>query len=485
MRTYNFFAHDVPYWIIMATVPFIRHWRLTLFFLGPLWAMWPAYFLVNNRFAWLDFYLGATLLAACAIGFAWMSAWMPWDDIDRLVRYLTSPRADRKTLRHFDKRWPAYMESAGLSRKSLDGSGEVVVPPLYGLEFNERRQLVVRPGMLLGQTIDDWEAALEKLRTATGALRARCVTDDHRTGLAIVFSFDDALAETSKLELPAKEVAISTDTAQLGFDEDGNPWNLDLRISTLTAGATGAGKGSVMWQTIVSQGPNVAAGLVQLQGIDLKGGMELSLGLPMFTRYATEMPEAVLLLEEAAQQCKDRAKRMAGISRMHHATVDEPMVMVVIDELANLVAYQTDRDLLRRAEAALAILLTQGRAVGFYVFGFLQDPRKEVLKMRNLFPQSIALRLDSAEEGAMMLSHDAVRAGARCENIPKSQPGVGYVLADNGQVTRVRAAYVPDEQIREAAELFPAPNRLPIVVPDIEPKPTRRTRTRAEGSEAA
>ena len=156
--------------------------------------------------------------------------------------------------------------------------------------------------------------------------------------------------------------------------------------------------------------------------------------------------------------------------------------MVVIDELANLVAYQTDRDLLRRAEAALAILLTQGRAVGFYVFGFLQDPRKEVLKMRNLFPQSIALRLDSSEEGAMMLSHEAVRAGARCENIPMSQPGVGYVLRDHGQVTRVRAAYVPDDQIREAAERFPAPVRVPVVVPEIEP---RTRRTRADRSEAA
>lgn len=482
MHTYDLLAHQIPGRIVLMTAPFVRHWRLSLFFLGPLWAMWPAYFFICAQYAWVDRYLGASLLVACAVGLAWMSMWAPWDDIDRLVRYLTSPRADRNALRDFDKRWPLYVESAGLCRKSLDGSGAVVVPPLYGLEFNDRRQLVARPGLLLGQTVDDWEAALETLRTAAGALRARVVTDDHRTGVAIVFSFDDALARPSKLELPAADVAVSTDTAQLGFDEDGNPWELNLRVSTLTAGATGAGKGSVMWQAIVSQGPNVAAGLVQLQGIDLKGGMELSLGLPMFTRYATELPEAVVLLEEAAQQCKDRAKRMAGISRMHHATVEEPMVMVVIDELANLVAYQTDRDLLRRAEAALAILLTQGRAVGFYVFGFLQDPRKEVLKMRNLFPQSIALRLDSSEEGAMMLSHDAVRAGARCENIPMSQPGVGYILRDNGHVTRVRAAYVPDEQIREAAERFPAPVRVPVVVPEIEP---RTRRTRADRSEAA
>jgi len=43
--------------------------------------------------------------------------------------------------------------------------------------------------------------------------------------------------------------------------------------------------------------------------------------------------------------------------------------------------------------SALATLTTQGRAVGYSVVAALQDPRKDVLTIRNLFPDRIAMRL--------------------------------------------------------------------------------------------
>jgi S-DNA-T family DNA segregation ATPase FtsK/SpoIIIE len=52
-----------------------------------------------------------------------------------------------------------------------------------------------------------------------------------------------------------------------------------------------------------------------------------------------------------------------------------------------------DRDAKRRIAAALSLLLSQGRAVGVTVIGAVQDPRKEILTVRDLFPTRIALRL--------------------------------------------------------------------------------------------
>jgi DNA segregation ATPase FtsK/SpoIIIE, S-DNA-T family len=58
----------------------------------------------------------------------------------------------------------------------------------------------------------------------------------------------------------------------------------------------------------------------------------------------------------------------------------------------------------------------------------LQDPRKEVMSIRNLFPDRIAMRLD--EPGA----------------------GVGFVrLESDPDPVRVRAAWVSDEDIRAMA----------------------------------
>jgi S-DNA-T family DNA segregation ATPase FtsK/SpoIIIE len=71
----------------------------------------------------------------------------------------------------------------------------------------------------------------------------------------------------------------------VGRREDGQPWAVRLRGShTLVAGATGAGKGSVLWSLIRSLGPGIRDGLVRLWVLDPKGGMELAPGAPLFAR---------------------------------------------------------------------------------------------------------------------------------------------------------------------------------------------------------
>src|SRR5579862_8082206 len=90
-----------------------------------------------------------------------------------------------------------------------------------------------------------------------------------------------------------------------------------------------------------------------------------------------------------------------------------------------------------RILAALATLTTQGRAAGYCVIAALQDPRKEVLNIRNLFPDKIALRLDEPGQADMILG-----AGAR----------VGFVgLEADPDPVRVRAAWVTDDDIRDMA----------------------------------
>ena len=99
------------------------------------------------------------------------------------------------------------------------------------------------------------------------------------------------------------------------------------------------------------------------------------------------------------------------------------------------------------------------------VYGYLQDPRKDTVPQRHLFNQCFALRLREREEVVMVLSEGAVAAGAACHKIPRHTPGIGYVLAENGDVTRVRVAHVPDDMIRALAAHFRAPVQIPVVVP--------------------
>ena len=122
--------------------------------------------------------------------------------------------------------------------------------------------------------------------------------------------------------------------------------------------------------------------------------------------------------------------------------------MVLVDEVAFLTAYQPDRNLKARIMSALATLTTQGRAVGYCVVAALQDPRKDVLTIRNLFPDRIAMRLDEPEQVDMVLGDGARDRGATCELIspdPATGAGVAFVrLESDPDPVRVRAGWVTD-----------------------------------------
>src|ERR1700690_2996621 len=107
-----------------------------------------------------------------------------------------------------------------------------------------------------------------------------------------------------------------------------------------------------------------------------------------------------------------RARLFAGKQRDHRPTAEFPFGVVLGDEVAFLTAYQADRKLRERILAALATLTPQGRAVGYCVVAALQDPRKEVLNIRNLFPDKIALRLDEPTQADLALGDGAPDRGA-------------------------------------------------------------------------
>ncbi|SDD65559.1 FtsK/SpoIIIE domain-containing protein [Auraticoccus monumenti] len=445
-------AEEVWWWLSRTAGYGWRHKRLLL--VGG-WAVLSSW-LLDLGWPWLPLLVVSPVLV--------LLVWERWWPVAFQVQ-VTDRLFRSRTRRWLRRRWASVMEACGLARR-LPSNQSVQVPALVGLAW-EGSQLVASPRLLTGQTVEDFEGAAERLRVALEANRLRVIADPAATGCRLVWSFGDPLAAAFAWPVP-EDQAINLEWLTLGRTEDGQTWRLPLRVSTLVAGSTGAGKGSVLWGTVLSLAPAVRAGLVQLHGVDLKGGMELGLGKPLFTRYATDAGEAVIMLEEAVTACEERAKRLAGNSRLHAPTTDEPLIIFVIDELASLVAYLPDRDLLKRAEAALSRLLSIGRAPGFYVYAFLQDPRKETVRMRHLFTQSMGLRLRDREESAMVLGDGAVASGAACHKIHRSMPGVGYAVGEDGLIVKVRAGFVADDTIRATAARFPTPVQVPIVqaVPD-------------------
>ena len=321
--------------------------------------------------------------------------------------------------------------------------------------------------LVSGQSADDFAARAPNLAHGFGAVLCR-VRSAAPGAVVLEFFRRDALAAI----IPALPIGERADLRALpvGRREDGQPWLVRVHgTHVLIAGSTGAGKAALLWSIVRAMLPAMAAGLVRVQTADPKL-MELAYGRAIFDRYGCYAagPQAIAaMLETAVADMQARATKFAGKHRDHAPTAEHPFVVILVDEVAFLTAYQPDRQLRDRVKAALATLTTQGRAVGFAVVAALQDPRKEVMSIRNLFPDRIAMRLDEPEQVDMVLGDGARDRGATADLIstdPVTGAGVAYVrLADDPDPVRVRAAWASDTDIRAmAAEYAPPPGLRPV-----------------------
>jgi S-DNA-T family DNA segregation ATPase FtsK/SpoIIIE len=371
------------------------------------------------------------------------------------TRYVTTPTRDRLRFWFYRRRWHSVMTLAGLA--PLYG-GRVLLPVLGDVHMDGAVDLVP-VGLATGQSPQDFAGRAEQLAHAFGALLCRVRTD--APGSVVL---ELVRADTLAHPIPALPFPADTDLAGLpvGVRENGAAWLLRLLgTHVLIAGATGAGKGSVIWSMLRALVPAIRGGWVRVWALDPKR-MELSFGRALFDRYADQAAAMVGLLESAVAEMHARAEQFGGRTRTFTPSAAFPFLVVIIDELAFITAYQPGRDLRKRAEAALATLTSQGRSVGVCVVGALQDPRKDVISLRNLFPTRVALRLDESDQVDMVLGDGARDRGALADLIsplPYEGAGVGYVrIEGTPDPVRVRAAYVTDEDIHAmVAAITPAP----------------------------
>jgi FtsK/SpoIIIE family len=351
--------------------------------------------------------------------------------------------------------WPDAVTTAGLAVWSTHRG--VIIPALTSVRTTGTvDRLTVT--MVTGQLADDYAAVGARLAEALSAHSFR-ITRGHRYGqVAITLMRTDPLtAVLGPMAIPA----VPDFTAlPIGIAEDGRSYRLRLAgTQVLVAGATGAGKSSVVWSILRALAGGIASGLVQVWAVDPKGGMELAAGANLFTRFAYTDPAGIAdLLDQALTLARTRAARLRGTTRLLSPSLADPLVVVLVDELAALTAYLTDRTTRERIKTSLGLLLTQGRAVGVHVIAALQDARKEVLPFRNLFPTRIGLRVAEASEVDLVLGDGARDRGALCDRIPHTQPGIGYVVLDGDPTpARVRFSYLTDTDISQLARQYHRP----------------------------
>jgi S-DNA-T family DNA segregation ATPase FtsK/SpoIIIE len=448
-------VYRTPLWIV-AIVHLVRMivWLVRFGFRHPVMVVAAIIGVLMWRLVgWLGLVVLAVSITAVLVVWRWRFP-------SSFSRFIATPARGQWRAWHYRRRWAAVMT---IGRLAPVYQGRVLLPVLGKVSATRYTDRVpVR--LVSGQSAADFAARADNLAHGFGAMLCR-VRSAVPGALVLEFVRRDALAAI----IPALAIQVRVDLRALpvGRREDGQPWLVRVHgTHVLIAGSTGAGKAALLWSIVRAMLPAMAAGLARVWAADPKL-MELAYGRAIFDRYGryAATPAAIVaMLEDAVEQMQARATLFAGKHREHTPTVEHPIIVILVDEVAFLTAYLSDRAIRDRIKAALATLTTQGRAVGYSVVAALQDPRKEVMNIRNLFPDRIAMRLDEPEQVDMVLGDGARDRGATADlisNDPATGAGVAYVrLETDPDPVRVRAAWITDADIRAMVAEYAAAPRL-------------------------
>jgi S-DNA-T family DNA segregation ATPase FtsK/SpoIIIE len=428
----------------------VTHWRTSL-----------AVLVVLVWWHWLGWISLVVLVGTVAVSLA---SW-------RLADLVSFDRWAGRWLRAWWLRWtlyapklPAWLHACGLSVRD-DAIPVAVTVNLVGRKVRRDTPatavrlpvvLGVRSGaswdevqvrLVPGQKPEDYDEAARALASARQV--ARCQVREIKPHVvSIDFQRRNLLADAVTCR-PVAESAVDVRHVWSGRTEYGQDWHVSLAGGhTLVAGTTGAGKNSVMWCPLVSIAPAIRDGLVRVSGIDPKG-MELAYGRRIFHRYAVTGSDALAVLNDLVSAMDARKTAFAGRVRSVPISAEHPLEVLEFDEIGALTKY-TDRKTREAITERVALLTTQGRALGFTVRGYVQEPTKDTVPVRDLFPRRICLRVAAKSHVAMVLGDGAYERGAWANRIGESEAGVGYVFGEGvREPLRIRAGWVPDETIKE------------------------------------
>ncbi|ASO21544.1 S-DNA-T family DNA segregation ATPase FtsK/SpoIIIE [Actinoalloteichus hoggarensis] len=307
------------------------------------------------------------------------------------------------------------------------------------------------PGQSTRKFIEAAESLAESLRAE------RVAVERHRPGqVVLVVQRDEPFTEiipAPVMPLDVEDVDLSS--VYVGETEYGHDWREPmLGAHFLNAGATGAGKNSIGLAKARSVAPLIRDGLVKLWVCDPKL-FEFSMLEPILEgRYANSPDDCLDLVEQFANGMEATQRRMkrAGV-RSVPVSREYPLHWLLIDEIGSLLAYRPE--VAHEMIGQLSMVASMGRATHHSLDVYIQEPSKDVIPIRDLLPNRVCLRVNSASHPDMVLGDGARERGAIADQLPaeESAAGIGFRRDQRSRVPRrVRAAYTSDDDIKELVD---------------------------------
>jgi S-DNA-T family DNA segregation ATPase FtsK/SpoIIIE len=364
----------------------------------------------------------------------------------------------RRWLTYLGPRWRNALIACDLYTTHRK-TGEMRVPRLLRVRSYSPSVDTLYVRLHPGQHLRQFEARLPEL---TEALRVERIALERVKPRVIALVVERSEPFTEVIDAP--EMVYDPDAVDLsdlyvGESEYGTDWRLPLLGQhVFAAGATGAGKNSIVASLLRGVAPLIRDGSVRLWLCDPKQ-MEFATLAGIAYRYADSEEAAAELVDEYVEdmQATQRQLKEQGQRKITPSSVT-PLNLLVLDEMGALLAYG-DAGLARDLRKQLALVGSQGRATGHSMVGLVQEPTKDTVPVRDLFTTRICLRVTTAAHVDMVLGENARLRGALADEIPNdpATAGIGYVIRQRSRVPmRVRVAYVDDRELDELVEFVRA-----------------------------
>lgn len=248
----------------------------------------------------------------------------------------------------------------------------------------------------------------------------------------------------------------------LGVREGGSAWVIDFRRvpHRMVVGITQSGKSTLLHALVVALAPLPVA----LVGIDLKGGLELSVYGPRLSGLATDKKEAADLLTDllALAQYRMARCRAAGVQSVWSLPVVPAPVFVFVDEVAELFlqADREDKPLRDRCASALLRLAQIGASLGFHLVVSGQrigsDLGPGVTALRAQLGGRVCHRVADKETAEMTLGDIAPEAVEVALQLTSAHQGFAVATDDAGGWSRVRSVLTTPEEAASAVARYAA-----------------------------
>jgi len=236
---------------------------------------------------------------------------------------------------------------------------------------------------------------------------------------------------------------------------------IDLRLVLhwMIVGATRSCKSTLLHSIVVA----LAAWPVALVGIDLKGGLELSVYGRRLSGLATNRKEAADLLEEVLGLAFARMElcRLAAVQSVWQLAEVPPPVVVIVDEVAELYLAggdSSEKALRERCSSSLLRLSQLGAALGVHLLVCGQrigsDLGPGVTALRAQLGGRICHRVNDEETAVMCLGDVFPEAVAAARLLAPGDQGIAVTTDGAGSWVRARSALTTPDEAGATARAF-------------------------------